>query len=1153
MCLGIQAFKAFLESILYATDKSTTQSQRAVLKDFLAFFTPKDDSDTDAPSLPELMQTWSFGNDTNNDSLSSAVPAVLALLLRTISSLIEFREHGIQLCKTVLQQAQLKLVSKALATPKHKEHVISPCLRLMTEVVSFDGGAVASRVFAARNFVFEGKIMSRNLSLWNTTTEKHGGEERKRPSVRQNAVRYLLANFKFQTSSSKTEVLKQGNVMAALFEHTKHDSPELLRDILSLFKTHILQDEAIPRSIKGYVLGDRNLGHLASIYRVENSSPADQLRPETISHEFLQFVCTTPSAGVLRAATGFYPPGTDKQEVELEQEDGLQAIDLGLDSVEWYNRYVSTVPVRNGTLASFIQILRPYASTLESQLLLGIFKAAPELVADYFFKKTGFGFDPKLTSTWIGYSAFLFSTVHLPVPPYFGRREGFGKVPPPVSVIMESIIPQPLNQKVLTKCLNQSCDLITLFAIRLTTAAFIKLRHCLTLFKEACQTQGSLWDEGERRLLAEFALRCPKMKDVITTFRKTHVESTVQREAVLRLLTLYYEVTPQVALEEKLDVSLALADALSTLENESPSSTEQPTGEVEQSGTLPNGLAVLELNHLLKVAHSTPDMQWWQKPKVLMFSPFVTLLRLVVTLRQDKVSEDMRELIRSILLEKEVLQRNTERSSTDALTASLLPDPDFTPSVALYAFLDDLFGRLVRKPIKYQDDFDELTKDMTSVGPVSLIWMTLFEQWQFVSSKEESIHISLWYGRFHKACGLINEDKQVLDLIQSKITTTSEKTLKKGFKAGQALGLELQEIASISQVTVPSKSSSHIVTTSTDPEIYTPPPSDERAAGLHRWTANSKDIQTALTDSSIHALILLLSSPYAEVRASALTNIHTAMTHLDAIRTTYTDAAQIYLLLGILATTASTASPPLSESPTPYICTAYACAALTVLSDPLHPLYDTIARFHTRAPTWDITRLPSFWAHKLLLSPPASATSAGLSDPATSSTSAAAAGGPAGKGLTPELHFLLTAYLYPALCTPADLEILRARGTFEPLLALVANPFAGPAVEEAVLRLLWRATAVEGGSTMLITRKGVMAWVAGRIAGASDLDGYGKGAVLDEEDRLRLGSRSALKDLVRRLWETCDKERVDEWSHGAMERVVMGIVGEAGDVEMGGV
>jgi len=251
-----------------------------------------------------------------------------------------------------------------------------------------------------------------------------------------------------------------------LFDHVKQDTPAMLKEILDTLKNCVLLDSSIPRNNKGYIFNEHNLSKIASIYRQDQSS--DRASSEVpcsdfCVQEFLNFVCTNPTAGLLRSYAGWYPPGTDRPDYEVDPEGGEHDIDLGLDSVEWYDRFQSHVPVRNTTLANFIQTLRPYGNLLENELLLDTFRAAPELVADYFFKKT-FAFDPKLTATWIGYSAFLFSTVQLPVPRFFGGKGAYGRVPPPISIVLENILPQPLSQRVLTKCLNQQCDLITFYS-----------------------------------------------------------------------------------------------------------------------------------------------------------------------------------------------------------------------------------------------------------------------------------------------------------------------------------------------------------------------------------------------------------------------------------------------------------------------------------------------------------------------------------------------------------------------------------------------------------------------------------------------------------------------------------------------------------------
>lgn len=68
-----------------------------------------------------------------------------------------------------------------------------------------------------------------------------------------------------------------------------------------------------------------------------------------------------------------------------------------------------------------------------------------------------------------------------------------------------------------------------------------------------------------------------------------------------------------------------------------------------------------------------------------------------------------------------------------------------------------------------------------------------------------------------------------------------------------------------------------------------------------------------------------------------------------------------------------------------------------------------------------------------------------------------------------------------------------------------------------VLRLAYRATCVEGGSTTLTTRFGIVNWLEARQAGCTDAS----------EAALYAGLR-------RRVWQTCDQDRVRVWSKGGL-------------------
>lgn len=161
---GIASFKALLENILYHKEEDNRGRQISILREYLESQKPPE-NDTERPFLTQLWQAWSFANQNNNDHLASSVSAILALLLKTLSGILDLREHGILLCKTVLQHQHLRLIKRCLDAPKHKDFVISPSLRLLTETASFDGGVLARQVYKRREETFDVGTMRRLLGL----------------------------------------------------------------------------------------------------------------------------------------------------------------------------------------------------------------------------------------------------------------------------------------------------------------------------------------------------------------------------------------------------------------------------------------------------------------------------------------------------------------------------------------------------------------------------------------------------------------------------------------------------------------------------------------------------------------------------------------------------------------------------------------------------------------------------------------------------------------------------------------------------------------------------------------------------------------------------------------------------------------------------
>jgi nucleolar pre-ribosomal-associated protein 1 len=1042
---------------------------------------PQDEDDKSAVYLENIMKTWSFASQSNNDSLLSAVPAVLALLLRTLSSMIDLTPYGLRLGRTLLQKRQLELLSRGLSSNKSKDYIISPSLRLIREVTSFDGGVLVKEVYRARDSTF--KALARNIGL------RHVGddvEDPKKPSVRTHALRFLLTCIKFLPVKAKNELFTLRDVISGITRDISSDAPYLIAEILESLKVHVLQDEGLARDAKSKLLHPTNLGRIAALYGYNRDDDEAQQGRKSISslaHEFLMLACTTPNMGVLYSKAGFYPRGVNPDESrELEDQN---FIDLGLESLEWADKFTDKVPVRNTILSEFMQSLRPWSDIKQAELLLAIFEAAPELVADYFFGKKSFSFEPKLTATWIGYSAFLFSVIQLPVPLYFGHQDRYGRLPPPSSIVVESILPQPLTQKVLTRCLNQKSPLVTFFAIRLLIVAFQKLQDIIKQYHKAADTGSSIWISAEQQLTEMFCQRCPTIKDVIVAFNSISERSLMQRQAASELLVMYYEIIPQIALESKFDVATRLTETLRLMEDNGIASEEC-------------AMRVMELESLFEIAHFSPGMRWFNKPEPFHTSPFAAMLQLLAQASSEVPLLKIRSILDSVIRESGIMQIQTRLSSQDALIAALKACNGKGSSQAVYDFLDNCVLRCSATPVKYIDAFEqyyttvygeEQGENDSKGDPTSLLLLAIVEQWPFItkSSEMKTVNeIARFIANFMAASVKILEDKNIIEaIVKSLVSSCSEgsiarKVLERSRRLVDTLEIPEAPNSSAKSDDIPNDDPVE-EQASADIELsmlqITDVDADDHSA-LTKWI--TKEVEEVIEEGHAAALIMLLSSPHLSARKEAMSNIAKLALKLKA--SSYDEREQVWLLLSELM---ETATPYISDQPLPTTITAFASYALAILRDPLHCLYPKINKFLSQGPTWQLDKFPLL--HVILNEPPT------LDDAHYS-----------------EVAFLLS-YLTSGLQTAGDMAIFHKRHVFEKLLTFYNNPYLGKNLKEKILRALWRATAIEGGSTTLITRLSILSWLQAQM-------------------RLESGNRG-LKALMERLLKTSDEEKLKAWSH----------------------
>ncbi|KAH6856548.1 ribosome 60S biogenesis N-terminal-domain-containing protein [Chaetomium sp. MPI-CAGE-AT-0009] len=1038
---GLQSFKLFLDNLL---DPDSDHGDRPkILRDYLQFARPADDDDENTVCLPDMMQTWSYAAQINNDNIMSAVPVT----------------------------RQQDLIARNLAADKGKAFIISPTLRMLKEAVSFDGGAIARPLFRARASML--KSLARNMGI--------------RPSARTNAILFFLSALKFLHPEAKKELLSQRDIVSALTRDVKQDPPYLVRELLEGLRSHVLLDDKLQREAKANLLNASTLTRLAALYQYRLGTPADdETSISDIAHDFLMTACTDPACGVLRQDSGFYPRDVDPDTViptaELE--------DLGLEAIVWMNKFKTEVPVRNYTLSNFLPNLRPWSNVKQSELITSIFKVAPELVAHYFLTNKSFTFEPKLSATWIGYAAFLFNTVTLPVPDYFCRAGTFRELPPPTSIIMDNILPLPLNQKALTRSLTNKSNMISFFATRILVVAIEKLDAAIKMHHDASHSNKTVWAEAARRLVDEFCQRSPGIKEMINSYRSVPEGDLLHREAGSRLLRLCYEVLPQVALMAKFDVSPFLETALSRLSGQ------------ELDDPRDFALCLKELENLLAIAGYSPGMRWFAASEGMSLSPFTQLLKVYVDAPHGVALEAIRSVLNFVAVEQQLVPAGDKHPGLLALLESLLSLRQSSPDsvTQLWPFLDNCLTRCANTPVKYVEKMQEVIQNATATGEkdiegavASPIAMAMLEQLPFIAAKEGGQATIKALGRFlPKFLGLsatAGESRPLLDAIFSNMVTYLADSKGKLAKAGVPKGLEFEhnprprstetkakKPKSMTASQQEEKSEPQMDAETLEDTLHVPDGLEADNSALTKWA--SKTVDELVDDGYLTSLIALLASEHASIRKEALVNILKAAAKIN--QSEYEEKEQIWLLLSELA---ETARDNINDGPLPSTIASFACHALNVLRDPLSSLYSKVNIFLTRGPVWSLDRLPL--VDEIL-----------SEDPMVGDTYYA------------QTNWLLE-YLIDGLRTPHDFELFhkkRAKGpVLERILALAANPYMRLPLRSQVLR------------TTLTTRFGIVNWLDARQAGCTDA-----------------GEAAVYGALRTRVWETCDQDRVRVWSKGSL-------------------
>ena len=268
--------------------------------------------------------------------------------------------------------------------------------------------------------------------------------------------------------------------------------------------------------------------------------------------------------------------------------------------------------------------------------------------------------------------------------------------------------------------------------------------------------------------------------------------------------------------------------------------------------------------------------------------------------RVKRQVEELELLLTTVATESHMLP------SLNNLVLSLRDSKDWKATDRVFDFLDHCISHLVRKPIHYYDILAELIASAElNINPrfcqVDLLLITIVDQWRFLVESADTptvTNVSEWLVRYMEVInlkkdyvqqGAIGDETtrlllQLRDQLKSRIQDTPCRAL---FET--ALG-KRQELGESKQVIATNTISDagHMLRL-TNPPLKThpkqgiglpagPPEEHEDHPGLHQWTGH--EVQDAISEGHVKALILCLCSKYVGIRKQALAGVRAFMTRL---------------------------------------------------------------------------------------------------------------------------------------------------------------------------------------------------------------------------------------------------------------------------------
>ncbi|KAF8164735.1 ribosome 60S biogenesis N-terminal-domain-containing protein [Crassisporium funariophilum] len=688
-----------------------------------------------SPGAQDLFVIWDKANPRQSPLLALVV-SIFSSVLTLLSSHYSDHAQGQAVMKTLLATSSMRRLNSYIGG-SHNELIIVT-LKLFNVMSNFSGGR--DRKSVLEGFAWEIKSLPKLLNMRRKT---HGVQDQTDPLIRPDIRSlYVLLLLSFvdvdNTSQTKTTFLEQHrDAFLALFKGIAQDHYSLARRVLEVCWAGIWSDAKLKRTLKIGLFNEVTIGQLIKLYERPLSEDGNEDHiPANLVHHFLLAICTRPGVGICFKDRGWYPRESEFDEMK-EDEDSKRR----------------DTKIYNKILANITRTLKVNEDSRQQELASKIMAACPELVAGY-WSSAALTLEPRLSSKWISNIAFFGSIISLPVPSssfYLPNSQIYQPTPPPLSTIIENILPSVLTKNHYSKGLLSASKLVqhcTALALCKCLIKYQYVKENIRAVAEALEEDegDGQWFKRQRELEKEVRRRVPDFQ-VLVAFSQQKAsnsapvpaagEPVVQttpnpiKQALLaessqRLLWLYHQCLPSVIAEARFDVGKLLQTFAIDFGTDS-----HGAGEEDDGGEGPD--AASRLNrvrqlHVLKVLQESDQFVWTGKIGSLSRNSFYILLKALTSATIPAIHTALAALLqhvlsRSILFQEDCYEPDLWLKALPQTRPSSAGDEKVhvvDEAEAVITFVDDCVQRCLKTPYRYIEDLQSLDIAAKSAGETEL-------------------------------------------------------------------------------------------------------------------------------------------------------------------------------------------------------------------------------------------------------------------------------------------------------------------------------------------------------------------------------------------------------------------------------------------------